>query len=102
MIPPKRFDIFPLTGGCSEDLDAFRVFFGDLLYHDIFIAVVLAGRPGSSEVTMYFHTGATVLLFLILCATTLSSVFKRKIKTCLDLLSIPQSEEMSKNVYVGS
>ena len=25
MIPPKRFDIFsPLTGGCSEDLDAFR------------------------------------------------------------------------------
>ena len=27
MIPPKRFDIFPLTGGCSEGLDAFRVFF---------------------------------------------------------------------------
>ena len=24
MIPPKRFDIFPLTGGCSEGLDAFR------------------------------------------------------------------------------
>ena len=23
MIPPKRFDIFPLTGGCSEGLDAF-------------------------------------------------------------------------------
>ena len=22
--PPKRFDIFPLTGGCSEGLDAFR------------------------------------------------------------------------------
>ena len=24
MIPPKRFDIFLLTGGCSEGLDAFR------------------------------------------------------------------------------
>ena len=27
MIPPKRFDIFPLTGGCSEGLDAFIFFF---------------------------------------------------------------------------
>ena len=27
VIPPKRFDIFPLTGGCSEVLDAFRFFF---------------------------------------------------------------------------
>ena len=28
MIPPKRFDLFsPLTGGCSEGLDAFRFFF---------------------------------------------------------------------------
>ena len=28
LIPPKRFDIFPpLTGGCSEGLDAFRFFF---------------------------------------------------------------------------
>ena len=28
MIPPKRFNIFPpLTGGCSEGLDAFRFFF---------------------------------------------------------------------------
>ena len=27
MIEPKRFDIFsPLTGGCSEGLDAFRFF----------------------------------------------------------------------------
>ena len=26
MIPPKRFDISPLTGGYSEDLDAFRFF----------------------------------------------------------------------------
>ena len=24
IIPPKRFDIFHLTGGCSEGLDAFR------------------------------------------------------------------------------
>ena len=28
MIPPnKSVDIFPLTGGCSEGLDAFRFFF---------------------------------------------------------------------------
>ena len=27
MIPPKRFDISPQTGGCSEGLDAFRIFF---------------------------------------------------------------------------
>ena len=26
MIPPRRFHIFPLTGGCSEGLDAFRFF----------------------------------------------------------------------------
>ena len=26
MIPPKRFDIFPLTGACSEGLDTFRFF----------------------------------------------------------------------------
>ena len=25
--PPKRFDISPLTEGCSEGLDAFRCFF---------------------------------------------------------------------------
>ena len=30
MIPPKCFDIFPLTGGCSEGLDAFRFFFQQL------------------------------------------------------------------------
>ena len=27
MIPPKRFDIFPLTGGCSDGSGAFRFFF---------------------------------------------------------------------------
>ena len=27
MILPKRFDIFPLTGGCSEGLDAFSFYF---------------------------------------------------------------------------
>ena len=27
MISPKRFDIFSLTAGCSEGLDAFRFFF---------------------------------------------------------------------------
>ena len=27
LIPPKRFDIFPQTGGCSEGLGAFRFFF---------------------------------------------------------------------------
>ena len=28
-IPPKRFDIFSLTEGCSEGLDAFTFFFKD-------------------------------------------------------------------------
>ena len=27
IVPPKRFDIFPPTGGCSEGLDALRFFF---------------------------------------------------------------------------
>ena len=27
MISPKRFDVSPLTGGCSKGLDAFRCFF---------------------------------------------------------------------------
>ena len=30
LIPPKRFDFFPPTGGCSEGLDAFRFFFKHL------------------------------------------------------------------------
>ena len=30
MIPPKRFVIFPLTGGCSEGLDVFIFFFEQL------------------------------------------------------------------------
>ena len=30
MIPPKRFDIFPPSGGCSEGLDASRPFFKQL------------------------------------------------------------------------
>ena len=33
IIPPKRFDIFPLTGGCSKGLDAFRFFFKSKLCH---------------------------------------------------------------------
>ena len=32
MIPPKRFDIFPLTGECSEGLDVFRFFFKNLVF----------------------------------------------------------------------
>ena len=31
MIPPKRFDFFPLTGGCLEGLGAFRFFFKQLI-----------------------------------------------------------------------
>ena len=34
MIPPKCYDIFPpLTGGCSEGLDAFRFFFKHTILH---------------------------------------------------------------------
>ena len=36
LIPPKRFDIFfPLTGGCSEVLDAFRFLFKQEYNHII-------------------------------------------------------------------
>ena len=34
MIPPKRFDVLPLTGGCSEDLGAFRFFFKQRVLQD--------------------------------------------------------------------
>ena len=53
MIPPKRFDIFfPLTGGCSEGLDAFRFFFEHENIHACFFFCIFSctGRPGSSEV----------------------------------------------------
>ena len=42
MIPPKRFDIFPLTGGCSEGLDAFRFFFKHFDYRSV--TVVWLGK----------------------------------------------------------
>ena len=43
MIPPKRFDISPpLTGGCSEGLDAFRFFFE---IHNIFKNVKYSPKP---------------------------------------------------------
>ena len=31
MIPPKRFDFFLLTGGCSEGLGTFRFFFKKII-----------------------------------------------------------------------
>ena len=39
MIPPKRFDIFPLTGGCSEGLNAFRFLFEKLFFLPFIICV---------------------------------------------------------------
>ena len=33
MIPPKRFEIFSLTGGWSEGLDAFKIFFKYYIRH---------------------------------------------------------------------
>ena len=46
IIPPKRFDIFPLTGGCSEGLDAFRVFFK----HTLIAHVLTLSATCSTEV----------------------------------------------------
>ena len=37
-IPPKRFDIFPLTGGCSEGLDAL-LFSLDFSFNTIIIKI---------------------------------------------------------------
>ena len=64
MIPPKRFDISPLTGGCSEGIDALRFFFKLLCHHNPGLAgherdwppfqVVLSGRSvGDAPL---FHT----------------------------------------------
>ena len=35
MIPPKRFDISPLTGGYSEGVDAFRFFFKQAFFRSV-------------------------------------------------------------------
>ena len=37
LIPPKRFDFSPLTGGCSERLGAFRFFFKKIWFDDLII-----------------------------------------------------------------
>ena len=37
MIPPKRFDILSLTGGCSEVLDAFRFVFNHNVVSEVLI-----------------------------------------------------------------
>ena len=44
MIPPKRFDTFPLTGGCSGGLDAFRLFFE--IFRSLY-TVLVRFYPGS-------------------------------------------------------
>ena len=51
MVPPKRFDIFsPLTGGCSDGLDAFRFFFKQLVWFDSSIIDIIS----TILVTMYY------------------------------------------------
>ena len=48
MIPPKRFDLSPLlTGGCSEDLDAFRFFFK--YFYLVHQAVTFSRSKGKKE-----------------------------------------------------
>ena len=51
IIPLKRFDISPLmSGGCSEALDAFRLFFKHLRHagqHTHFIPIVGVGKRGA-------------------------------------------------------
>ena len=54
MIPPKRFEIFSLAGGCSEGLDAFRFFFTQgLFFHSFFLRA--------------FSTVAASLAFVLYC-----------------------------------
>ena len=41
MIPPKHFDIFsPLTGGCSEGLDAFRYLLSCIYGHRVLLPLL--------------------------------------------------------------
>ena len=53
MIPPKRFDIFPLTGGCSEGLGASRFFLklptGIYTRYYIYIAVIIYDHKRAIE-----------------------------------------------------
>ena len=43
VIQPKRFDIFPLTGGCSEGLDAFIFFLLNNSIDHVVMIYILCG-----------------------------------------------------------
>ena len=71
MIPPKRFDIFPLTGGCSEGLDTFRVFFKHTLIAHVLTLSATCSRPQNiNNVDFYEEPNSrlrTRLLLVVIC-----------------------------------
>ena len=58
MIPPKRFDIFSLTGGCSEGLDVFNF---SLITHTHAHAHVMSHNLSSSYLVCNTRIMAYVL-----------------------------------------
>ena len=59
MIPPKRFDIFPPTGGCSEGLDAFRFFFTQCPFSLIFLRT-FSTVAASLSFVLYYLVGMAI------------------------------------------
>ena len=53
MIPPKRFDVFPLTGGCSEGLGAFRFFFKQRVLQYYNSKYYCTTTPSTTYCTLY-------------------------------------------------
>ena len=60
MIPPKHFDIFPLTRGCLEGLDTLRSFFKPTKRHTtITLFLSRLSYSGSSISTLLIYILAT-------------------------------------------
>ena len=64
MIPPKRFDIPPLTGGCSEGLDAIRFFFKHN-HHDSRMILITY---------IYMYNGINKLIECLRCKPMVSQI----------------------------
>ena len=85
LIPPKRFDIFfPLTGGCSEGLGAFRFFFKPFIL-DVRLVDAPAGVTQEESHTGFLHLPSAVLALIFLARRILPSLslVDRDVKFCV-------------------
>ena len=96
IIPPKRFDIFSLTGGCSEGLDPSRIF--SKLYTSVCVLSVVipsilnvrlmdapAGFIQEEGHTGFLHLPSAVLalIFIARRIQPLISRFDREVEFCV-------------------